>query len=102
MRGISFLDIVGKVVARVLQDRLQKICIVAEDELPESQCGFRKSRGCTDMIFVVRQLVETSWEHNSKAFFTFVDLKKAYESVPREAMWLALSKLGIPDLIWLS
>ena len=81
-RGISLLDIVGKAVARVLQDRLQKI---AEDELPESQCGFRKGRGCTDMIFVVRQLVEKSWEHNSKAFFSFIDLKKAYDSVPREA-----------------
>ena len=50
-----FSDIVGKVVATVLQDRLQKI---ADIELPESQCGFRKGRSCTDMIFVVRQLVE--------------------------------------------
>ena len=38
-RGISLLDVVGKVVARVLQERLQKL---AEDQLPESQCGFRK------------------------------------------------------------
>ena len=46
-RGISLLDVVGKVIARILQDRLQKL---AEDELPESQCGFRKGRGCSDMI----------------------------------------------------
>ena len=32
-RGISVLDVVGKVAARVLQERLQKL---AEDELPES------------------------------------------------------------------
>ena len=76
-RGISLLDVVGKVVARVLQVRLQKL---AEEELPESQCGFRK--GCTDMIFTVRQLVEKSWEHDSKVFLTFIDLKKAYDSVP--------------------
>ena len=25
--------------------------MLAEDELPESQCGFRKGRGCADMIF---------------------------------------------------
>ena len=25
--------------------------------LPESQCGFRKERGCVDMIFVARQLL---------------------------------------------
>ena len=92
-RGISLLDDVGKVVARVLQERLQKL---AEDELPESKCGFRKGRSCADMIFIIQQLVEKSWEHRSKTFFTFVDLKKAYDSVPREAMWLALGKLGVP------
>ncbi len=66
---MPLLDVVGKVVARVLQDRLQKL---AEDELPESQCGFRKNRSCADMIFTVRQLVEKSWEHKSKAFFPFI------------------------------
>ena len=95
-RGIALLDVVGKVVARVLQERLQK---VAEDELPESQCGFRKGRSCTDMIFTVRQLVEKSWEHTAKSLFTFIDLKKAYDSVPREAMWLALVRFGVPEEI---
>ena len=93
-RGISLLDVAGKVTARILQDRLQH---VAEEELPESQCGFRKGRGCTDMIFAVRQLVEKTWEHRSKAFFLFIDLKKVYDSVPREAMWFALANLGVPN-----
>ena len=93
-RGISLLDVVGKVVVRVLQERLQKL---AEDQFPESQCGFRKGRGCTDMIFTVRQLVEKSWEHTTKTFFTFIDLRKAYDSVPREVLWVALKKLGVPD-----
>ncbi len=52
----------GKVVACVIQEHLQKL---AEDQLPESQCGFRKGHGCTDMIFTVRQLVEKSWEHTA-------------------------------------
>ena len=54
-RGISLLDVAGKVFAWILQDRLQGI---AEKVLPESQCGFRKGRGCTDMVFAARQLVE--------------------------------------------
>ena len=49
------------------------------------------------MIFTVRHLVEKSWEHRAKSFLVFIDLKKAYDSVPREALWLALSKLGVPQ-----
>ena len=48
--------------------------------------------------------MEKSWEHNETLFISFVDLKKAYDSVPREAMWKVLGKLGVPDptiyLIW--
>ncbi len=92
-RGIALLDVVGKVVARVIQTRLQT---VAEDVLPESQCGFRRQRSCSDMIFSVRQQGEKAVEHRSKAFFVFVDLKKAYDSVPRDGMWPVLLRLGVP------
>ena len=95
-RGIALLDVVGKVVARIIQERLQQM---AEVELPESQCGFRKGRGCTDMIFTVRQLVEKAIEHQARQFFLFIDLKKAYDSVSRKAMWCALEKLGVPDCV---
>ena len=95
-RGIALLDVVGKVVARVIQERLQR---PAEQELPESQCGFRKGSSCSDMIFTVRQLMEKATEHRAKQFLLFVDLKKAYDSVPRTALWRALEKLGVPDLV---
>ena len=92
-RGISLLDVAGKVFARILQERLQAI---AERVLPESQCGFRKGRGCVDMIFTARQLVEKSREHDTPLFALFVDLRKAYDSIPRSALWQVLEKCGIP------
>ena len=92
-RGIALLDVVGKAVARLVQTRLQ---VLAEQVLPESQCGFRRQRSCTDMIFSVRQLQEKVIEHKTQGFFVFVDLKKAYDSVPRSGLWLVLARLGVP------
>ena len=69
--GISLLDFVG---------------VIAKGWLPDSQCGFRKGGGCTDMIFATRQLMEKTREHGDRLFLLFVDLKKAYDSVPRPAM----------------
>ena len=92
-RGISLLDVVGKVLARVLQGRLQA---VAEDVLPDSQCGFRRGGGCSDMVFTARQLMEKAVEHDSELYVLFVDLRKAYDSIPGSALWLVLRNLGIP------
>ena len=67
-RGISLLDVAGKLLGRILQERLQH---VAERVLPDSQCGFRQGRGCVDMIFAARQLVEKAREHNCLLFTLF-------------------------------
>ena len=67
-RGISLLDVVGEVFARILQDRLP---VVAEKILPESHCGFRKGRGCVDMSFAVGQLVsKCMMTHCSSSLWT--------------------------------
>ena len=92
-RGISLLDVFGKVFARILKQRLE---IVAEEVLAESQCGFRKGRGCVDMIFCARQVIEKTLEHEESLHIVFVDLRKAYDSVPRDAMWRVLEKYGYP------
>ena len=48
------------------------------------------------MIFCARQLIEKTLEHKETMYITFVDLRKAYDSVPREAMWKALQKYSLP------
>ena len=51
-----FLSTAGKVLARVMLVRLLQC--VADDVLPESQCGFRRERNTVDMVLVARQLQE--------------------------------------------
>ena len=49
-RGITLLSIARKTLAQVLLNRL--VPTLAEDHLPETQCGFGGKR---DMFFVLRQ-----------------------------------------------
>ena len=86
----------GKLFTKVIQVRLQK---VAEKVLPDSQRGFRRDRGCVDMIYSARQLMEKTKEHSTKFFMLFVDLRKAYDSVPQQALWLVSQKYGIPPTL---
>ena len=62
-RGISLLDVVGKALTKTLQKRLQT---VAEDVPLDTQCGFRSSRGCIDMIYCARQLVGEDYQHPNR------------------------------------
>ena len=93
-RGITLLSIAGKILARILLNRL--VPTIAAKHIPESQCGFRSNRGTTDMVFVLRQLQEKCREQNKALFITFVDLTKAFDTVSREGLWQILIRLGCP------
>lgn len=94
-RGISLLSIAGKVLARVLLNRLIKH--LEQGLLPESQCGFRAGRGTVDMIFAARQLQEKCQEQHQDLYSTFVDLTKAFDTVSRQGLWKIMAKFGCPD-----
>ena len=93
-RGISLLSITGKILARVLLNRL--LLHLEKDFLPESQCGFRAGRGTVDMIFAAHQLKEKYIEHHQDLYTTFVDPTKAFDTVSRDGLWKIMAKFGCP------
>nr|VZI00492.1 unnamed protein product [Spirometra erinaceieuropaei] len=94
-RGISLLNIAGEIFARILLNRLNNH--LEQSLLPESQCGFRRHRGTTDMIFAARQLQEKCQEMRTHLYSTFVDLTKAFDTVNREGLWKIMQKFGCPE-----
>nr|VZI14696.1 unnamed protein product [Spirometra erinaceieuropaei] len=94
-RGISLLNIAGKIFARILLNRLNNH--LEQGLLPESQCGFRCHRGTTDMIFAARQLQEKCQEMRTHLYSTFVDLTKAFDTVNREGLWKIMQKFDCPE-----
>jgi hypothetical protein len=86
-RGISLNLHVVKLYERMLEKRIRdKI----EVYLSEEQHGYRKNRGTTDLIFSLRQVYEKSLEFNLNTHVAFIDLQKAFDSVPRKKLWNCL------------
>ena len=69
---------------------LNRIKPRAEALLRENQCGFCKGRGCTDQLFSLRVIMEKAREYHRPLYICFVDLRRAYDSVNREALWSVL------------
>lgn len=67
---------------------------ISEKILPETQFGFRPNRGTYEANSSLRQLQEKSREQGCHMYLSFVDLEKAFDSVPREALCVVLEKLG--------
>lgn len=90
--GINLLNVVGKVFARVILEQLQ---VIAELYCRNHSVVFWKGQGCCDIIFVARQLLEKAREHQDSSFTLFVDLRKAYDSVPRKTLWQVMERCGV-------
>jgi exonuclease III len=94
-RGISLLSIMGKILAKILLNRLT--AHLEGGFLPESQCGFRKDRGTCDMVFAARQVQEKCQEQHRDVYLAFIDLTKAFDSVCRDGLWKIMAKIGCPN-----
>nr|KAG5695304.1 hypothetical protein BaRGS_028239 [Batillaria attramentaria] len=95
-RGIMLLSVPGKVLNRILLERMRE---AVDPMLRDQQAGFRRNRSCADQIASLRIIVEQSLEWNSPLYINFIDYEKAFDSVDREALWKLLRHYGVPGKI---
>ena len=79
-RGIALLSQVPKLLERVLDATIR---IIVESDFVEEQQWFRKGRGTADGMYVLRQMVDERLEVHGSMALVFVDLEKAFDTVPR-------------------
>jgi len=61
IRGITLLATTYKILSIIL---LSRVTTYAEEIIGDYQCGFRRKRSTTDLIFCIRQIIEKKWEYN--------------------------------------
>ena len=78
-RGLS----VGSISSKILPLVLDRIKPAYEQTISPNQYGFRDGRSTTDGIFILKNLIEKA---GIPFVATFIDLKAAYDWVPRECL----------------
>ncbi|CAH8645530.1 unnamed protein product [Dicrocoelium dendriticum] len=93
-RGISLISIASKLLASIILHRLTG---TRESQIREEQAVFRRARGCIDHIFTLRQLLEHRHTYWRPTVVVFLDIKSAFDSVDRCALWNCLLRKGVPE-----
>ena len=86
----------GKVLGRIIIERVRN---GVDRRLRKEQAGYRKGRGTTDQIFILRNIIEQVSEWQATLYLNFVDFEKAFDSIHRESLWVIMAKYGIPEKI---
>ena len=89
-RGISLTSIAAKIFNRLILNRIRPHI---EPLLRPNQNGFRAERSTTSHILALRRLIEGIKDKNLECVITFIDFKKAFDSVHRGKMLKILTAL---------
>ena len=68
------------------------------NRFPPNQAGFLRNKSCIQQIHIIRRLIEGAKAHNLPIILTFIDFKKAFDSINREVMFGILRYYGIPQI----
>ena len=66
-------------------------------ELPDIQAGFRKSRGIKHQIANMCWIIEKAKEFPPKNYFCFTDYAKTVDCMDHNQLWKIIKEIGMPD-----
>ena len=102
-RPISLLPIISKVLERHIYTHLLEF-VNSGNLLSDQQFGFRKGRSTVVPLLLSTHQWHSYLEKKQKVACVFFDIKKAFDSVPQQALLNKLYHLCIPKplFVWLT
>ena len=86
----------GKVFAHIIFARIKPALL--SHRRPQ-QSGFTPGRSTCKRIATLCNIAQRRHDFRHPTFAALVDLRAAFDSLSRPALWLLLTRLGIPDKI---
>ncbi len=93
-RAIAVCSCIGKLLSSMLLNRLITHRDTAFPD-PPNQAGFKKGSQCNDHIFTLLSIMEKYKVVKTKVFAVFIDLRKAFDLVCRQALLFKLACYGV-------
>ena len=98
MKGLHQIKITITIMAKTYNRMiLNEIRPVLDPLLIQNQNEFRRKRKTVGQILAIRRILEGIKDKNLTTIFTFIDFKKAFDSIHRGNMAKVLRSYAIPD-----
>ena len=93
-RGITLISCFSKNFTGVLNNRIYKW---AEENniVSDAQFGFRQNMSTVDAIFILNAAINKILNNKGRLYCAFIDLRKAFDCVIRNALWYKIHRFGI-------
>ena len=93
-RGITIASCLGKLFSIILNTRL-KLFIDKHALIDDRQSSHKKGSRTTDNVFVLKTLMEKYCAGKGKLYVSFIDFRKAFDSIWHQALLFKLLQNGI-------
>ena len=93
-RAITLISCLGKLFTSIINSRLTFLSNEF-DIISRCQSGFRKGYSTTDNIFIMHALISLYFSFGKKLYCTFIDFRKAFDTVWWIGLWKKIKNYGI-------
>eukprot|EP00122_Pirum_gemmata_P001070 Pgem_evm1s953 len=98
-RGITLLSVMYKLLSCLIEKWLTNF-LDTDKIINNKQGGFSSGKDCVDHLFVSNKIIENNLATGIPTYFAFIDVKKAFDIVWREGLWVKLFECGIKGRLW--
>jgi hypothetical protein len=98
-RPITLMAVMGKLFGSIINARLQDFS-ERTGSISDYQGGFRRGRGTNDQIFLLREILASRKERAMPTYATYIDVRKAYDTVWREQAYVRIHDSGVKGRLW--